>query len=567
LTFSCCFTTHFPRRSGVVLGEGEEKMKAQLQRLLALFPMMFACVAASAAQDAPNPHSPVFNIMDYGAHNDGTGNASDAFRAAIAAAQKAGGGTVFVPAGHYVSGPIEMVSNLTLYFDAGAIVRFPAVRLPFTPGRQQGVETLTPVPLIGGHDLENVAVLGRGVLMSNNDDWMNLHPRLKASGEDDPGSANGPHWENLLNTLEAGKTVSHEEYEAVAAELRPSFIRFMKSKDILVDGLRFIGPPMWTVHLLYSENATVENLVIETYPGVHTDGIVIDSSRFVRLANDYIDTGDDGIVIKSGKDADGLRVNRPTEDVTITNCSVHHAHGAVTICSETSGSVRNIVTSNITAVDTQNGARIKSRRSRGGVVEDVRFDNWTMENVGEAITVTNYYLMEGEKRTSEQPISKTTPVFRNIAMSNMTINGAKVLIDVAGLPEMPIQGLHISNVMGTGKNGMRAEYADDLELHNVQLNPASGPAFSANHVTNLELDNVSSMKRAQGMPVIRLDDAAGAIVRNSRAFPGTRVFLSVEPGLLKKIFLEGNVLNNAATPTEETSQGLNPGQPLQGSER
>jgi hypothetical protein len=69
------------------------------------------------------------------------------------------------------------------------------------------------------------------------------------------------------------------------------------------------------------------------------------------------------------------------------------------------------------------------------------------------------------------------------------------------------------------------------------------------------------------MPVIRLDDAAGAIVRNSRAFPGTRVFLSVEPGLLKKIFLEGNVLNNAATPTEETSQGLNPGQPLQGSER
>ena len=276
-------------------------MKAQLQRLLALFPMIFACAAAAAAQDAPNPHSPVFNIMDYGAHNDGTGNASDAFRAAIAAAQKTGGGTVFVPAGHYVSGPIEMVSNLTLYFDAGAIVRFPAVRLPFTPGRQQGVETLTPVPLIGGHDLENVAVLGRGVLMSNNDDWMNLHPRLKATGEDDPGSANGPHWENLLNSLEAGKTVSHEEYEAVAAELRPSFIRFMNSKNILVDGLRFIGSPMWTVHLLYSENATVENLVIETYPGVHTDGIVIDSSRFIRLANDYIDTGDDGIVIKSGR--------------------------------------------------------------------------------------------------------------------------------------------------------------------------------------------------------------------------------------------------------------------------
>jgi hypothetical protein len=152
-------------------------------------------------------------------------------------------------------------------------------------------------------------------------------------------------------------------------------------------------------------------------------------------------------------------------------------------------------------------------------------------------------------------------------MSNMTINGAKVLIDVAGLPEMPIQGLHISNVMGTGKIGMRAEYADDLELHNVQLNPVSGPAFSANHVANLELDDVSSLKRAPGMPVIRLDDAAGAIIRNSRAFPGTGVFLSVEPDLLKKLFLEGNVLNNATTPTEETSHGLGLGQPSQGSSR
>jgi polygalacturonase len=323
---------------------------------------------------------------------------------------------------------------------------------------------------------------------------------------------------------------------------------------------------MWTVHLLYSQNAVVENLVIETYPGVHTDGIVIDSSRFIKLSNDYIDTGDDGIVIKSGKDADGLRVNRPTEDVTITNCTVHHAHGAVTIGSETSGSVRNIVASNITAVDTQNGARIKSRRGRGGIVENVRFDNWTMRNVGEAITVTNYYLMEGEKRTSEQPVTNKTPIFRNIAISNMTIDGAKVMIDIAGLPEMPIQNLHISNVMGTGKIGMRAEYTDGLELHNVQMNPTAGPAFLVDHSTNLELDDVSSVKRPQGMPVIRLDDTPGAILRNSRAFPGTGVFLSIEPGLLKKIFLVGNVLSNAQTPTQEGS-GIGIGQQKQGGTR
>jgi len=518
-------------------------------RLLASVLFLFTFLFSARAQLPANAHGPVFNILDYGAHKDGSANAAPAFRAAIAAAQKAGGGTVFVPAGDYVSGPIEMVSNLTLYFDAGAIVKFPAVMLPFTPGRQQGVETLTPVPLIGGHDLENVAVMGRGVLMSSNAAWMKLHGRQQSTGSD-PGSANGPHWESLLNNLNAGKPISQQEYRQVAAELRPSFIRFMNSRNILIDGLRFIGSPMWTVHLLYSENATVQNLVIETYPGVHTDGIVVDSSRFVRIANDYIDTGDDGIVIKSGKDADGLRVNRPSEDIAITNCTVHHAHGAVTIGSETSGSVRNVVASNITAVDTVNGARIKSRRGRGGVVEDIRFDNWTMRNVGEAIVVTNYYLMEGETRTAEQPVSKTTPIFRNIAMSHMTIDGAKTLIDVEGLPEMPIQGLRISDVIGTGKVGLKAEYTDGLELHDVQLNPAAGAAFTVAHSSNLELDDVTTRNPLPHTPVIRLKDTAGAVVRNCRAFPGTGVFLSTEKGELSKIVLQGNALANAAIPVE-----------------
>jgi len=530
------------RRSG-------NRMKTKMWWMAAV--VLFAAAMRGKAQAGAAAQGPVFNVVDYGAKNDGSANAADAFERAIAAAKKAGGGTVFVPAGHYVSGPIEMVSNLTLNFDAGAIVEFPAALLPFTPGRQQGIETLTPVPLIGGHDLENVAVVGRGVLMSSNADWMKLHGRQQPSGSD-PGSANGPHWEQLLNDLDAGKTISEDEYKEAAAELRPSFVRFMNSKNILISGLRFIGSPMWTVHLLYSENATVENLVIETYPGVHTDGIVVDSSRFVRIANDYIDTGDDGIVIKSGKDADGLRVNRPTEDVAITNCTVHHAHGAVSIGSETSGSIRNIAASNLTVVDTENGARIKSARGRGGVVEDIRFDNWTMENVGEGIVVTTTYLMEGETRKVQEPVSKTTPVFRNIAMSHMTIDGAKKLIDIDGLPEMPIVNLRITDVMGTGKAGLTAAYTDGLELHDVLLNPAVGPAFDVRHSNNLELDDVSESRPLAATPVIRLEDTPGAVVRNSRAFKGTGVFLATGKGELKTIVLEGNALGDAATAAEES---------------
>jgi len=185
-------------------------------------------------------------------------------------------------------------------------------------------------------------------------------------------------------------------------------------------------------------------------------------------------------------------------------------------------------------------------------VEDVRFNNWTMENVGEAIEVTNYYLMEGEKRTSEEPVSKRTPIFRNIVMSNMTINGAKVLIDIEGLPEMPIQGLRISDVIGAGTLGMTANYTDGLELHNVQLNPESGPAFKVVHASNLELDHVTRRKSLQGVPVVRLEDTPGAILRDSRAFPGTEIFLSTNTGELKNIILEGNVLGNASTPTKES---------------
>ena len=493
---------------------------------------------------------PVFNVLDYGAHHDGSASSTQAFRSAIQAAKAAGGGTVYVPAGNYVSGPIELVSDLVLQIDAGATLRFPAAKLPFTKGRQQGIECLTPVPLVGGHDLHNVTIAGRGVLTTDNAEWLKLMPRIKAS-DDDPGSANGPNWQRLLQDLEVKTPAPDEDYQKAAPELRPSFIRFMDCTNVLVEGIHFVGSPMWTIHLLYSDNAVVRNVIIETYPGVHTDGIAVDSSRNVRIAGCYIDTGDDGIVIKSGKDADGRRVNRPTENVSIVNCTVHHAHGAVALGSEISGGIHNLVADNITCKETAIGVRIKSRRGRGGVVEDVRFNNWTMEDVGEAINVTTDYLMEGEAKTSEEPVSERTPIFRNIAISGMTIKRAKLAIDVVGLPEMPISRLRISDVIASAKSGMRGSFTDALELRNVQVNADNGPAFLIQDSKELELDGVVTRKPLTDAPVVRLERCPGAIVRNSRAFADTGTFLSVPAGELKNVVLEGNVLDGAKKPLEE----------------
>jgi polygalacturonase len=492
---------------------------------------------------------PSFNIRDFGAKADGTTPITEAVRAAVQAARTAGGGTVVIPAGQYVSGPIELVSNLTLDVEAGAVVRFPARMLPFTEGRQQSIEALTPVPLIGGRHLENVAITGRGILASDNAAWMKLHPRQRGLGGD-AGSANGPNWEKLLELLEVHTPAPREAYEAAAPELRPSFVRTMDSRNVLIEGVHFQGSPMWTIHLLYTDNATVRDVVIETYPGVHTDGIAVDSSRNVRISNCYIDTGDDGIVIKAGKDADGLRVNRPSENIAITGCTVHRAHGAVTIGSETSGWIRNLVAGNITCDGTEMGVRIKSRRGRGGGVEAVRFDNWVMRNVGQAINVTNYYLMEGEvRRDAPEPVSRTTPVFRDIAVSHMTVRNARVVVNVEGLPEMPIEGLRITDLAGSAKAGVKAFHTQGLELHNVRIDAEGGPAFLVRDSRDLELDGVSSAPRAD-LPVVRLDRCPGAIVRNSRALAGTATFLETAPG--EHVTLEGNVLGAAKRATAES---------------
>ena len=489
----------------------------------------------------------VFNIMDFGARNDGSARSTDAIQSAINAAKAAGGGTVYIPSGKYISGPFELVSNMVLHLEAGATLQFPAERLPFTKGRHQGIECLTPVPLIGAHNLENVSITGSGIITTNNAEWMKIMGRSSES-------AAGPNWAHLLESLERKTPATEEEYLKAAPELRPPLIQVMNCKNVLIEGIHIVGSAMWPIHLLYSENAVVDHVLVETYPGVHTGGIYIDSSHDVRISDCYIDVGDDGIVLKAGKDADGLRVNRPTENVSITNCTVHRAHGAVVLGSETAGGIRNIVVSNITCDSTQIGIRIKSRRGRGGIIEDIRFSNWTMEHVGQAISVTNYYRMEGEKRTSEEPVSVRTPIFRNIAINEITINHARVAANIEGLPEMPIEGLRINDVIANSNIGLKASNTSDLELRNIKVDAANGPTFLIRNSTDLDLDNCFTRKPLVDSPVIRLDSCPAAVVRNCRAWTGTGTFLSVAPGMLKDVTLVGNVLGTARTQTIEEDE-------------
>ena len=513
---------------------GKERPMCEYFRSVALPVLLFLTVANAWSA------GPIFNILDYGAHADGSAPATDAIRLSIQAAKAANGGIVFIPAGTYVTGPIQLASNVTLHIDAGATVRFAAIsQMPLWKGRIEGTEAMTPMPLISGANVENVAITGRGTVTTAQEDWR------KTAGPPDARSV----WMDVLQRLNLRQPVRDEELQKAAQSFRPVFIGFKDSKNVLIEGIHVVGAPFWAVHMLYSEKVIIRDAIIETYDVPGRDGIDIDSCRNVFISNCYLDTGDDSICLKSGKDADGLRVNRPTEDVTITNCVVHHGHGAVAIGSETSGGVRNVVASNIVCRGTEKGVRIKSTRGRGGVMENLRFSNWTMEDVGTAIQVTNYYYAQ----TPREPVSEKTPVFRDIAISNMTIKDSPVVIDIEGLPEMPISGLRISDVAASGKIGMRAYNTVALQLHDVEVNAESGPAFLIADAKDLELDDVTSRRPPAGAPVIRLDQCPGAIVRNSRTFSGTGTFLSVAPGELNSVKLLGNVLDEVRTATAETT--------------
>jgi hypothetical protein len=326
----------------------------------------------------------------------------------------------------------------------------------------------------------------------------------------------------------------------------------MNCKNVLIEGIHIIGSPMWPIHILYSENIVVHTITVETYPGVHTGGIYLSSSRYVRISDCFIETGDDGIVIKSGKDADGLRVNRPTKNVTITNCTIRRAHGAVTLGSEITGGLRNIAISNIICDSTQIGIRIKSRRGRGGFIENVRFNNWTMDNVDKAISISSYYAMEGEVYKGDTTVSNRTPRFLNIAISNITINHAKEIIIIEGLPEMPIEGLRISDLIGSGKTGLKATNTINMELHNIRINVEDGPAFLVRNSKESELDNISTTRPLVDTPVIRIESSPGTIVRNSKAYSGTDIFLSTKPNEFEEIIMIGNVITNAKKLKVET---------------
>lgn len=380
----------------------------------------------------------IFNVREHGAAGDGQTLDACAIQAAIEACAERGGGTVYLPAGRYLTGSLFLRDNITLHLDAGAMI-LGSERpedYPVIHSRWEGRHQDTHAPLIGGDHLRNISVTGRGTIDGRGAVWW------KAKKE---------------------KTLAHP---------RPRLLSFSDCSNVLIEGITAINSPSWTINPVHCENVNIRGItVINPADSPNTDGINPDSCRLVRISDCYVSVGDDCITIKSGTEHEHPDRYAPCRDITITNCTLERGHGGVVIGSEMSGGVKNVVISNCVFIGTDRGIRIKSRRGRGGTIEDIRVSNLIMDGVLCPFTMNLYYHIgvRGDLNVSDKnprSVDDGTPRLRRIHLSHITAREVKHAAGfLYGLAEMPLEDISLTDIsisISKEADSGYPEMADDI---------------------------------------------------------------------------------------------------------
>jgi polygalacturonase len=302
--------------------------------------------------------------------------------------------------------------------------------------------------------------------------------------------------------LKDGKTV--KDFEDIKDFLRPNLLVLTKCKRILLQGVTFQNSPAWCLHPLMCEDLTMKNVYIKNpWYAQNGDGIDIESCKNVLLEGNVFDVGDDGICIKSGRDAEGRKRAMPTENVIVRKCTVYHAHGGFVIGSEMSGGARNLFVNDCTFIGTDIGLRFKTTRGRGGVVEKIFIKNISMKDIaGEAILFDMYYMakdpvpLAGEKRelpkVELKPVDETTPVFKNFRISNVYCSGAAKAIFIRGLPEMHVTDIVLENMVLQAAKGIDIQEASRIQFKNIKvLSADTNPVIDLVQSDSILFDEIS----------------------------------------------------------------------------
>ncbi len=426
-------------------------------------------VSKAGARKTPSSKKQYW-VNDFGAISDGSKVTTSSIQSAIDECSRKGGGLVSFKPGTYLMGSVFLKKGVHLQIDKEVLIKGSQdfADYPEIDTRIAGIEMKWPAALINIIGQQNVQVSGEGKINAQGKFCWDKYWSMRREYE-----PKGLRW-----------VVDYD-----AKRVRTFLVQ--SSSDITLKGLTFSNAGFWTVQLLYSDHITVDGITIknnEDGKGPSTDGIDIDSSSWVLVENSDIDCNDDDFCLKAGRDADGLRVNRPTEYVVIRKCIARKGGGLLTLGSETSGGIRHVLATDLVAMGTGNGFHIKSATTRGGTVEDIHFQNIEMDSVGNAFMYTmnwnptysysslpagySYDSIPAHWKTLLQkvePAEKGIPHFKDIYVSNVTVKHARKAMNASGLEQSKLVNFNFNNVQVIADNAGDINFAQDWKWKNVSI--------------------------------------------------------------------------------------------------
>lgn len=485
----------------------QEEVNAHLQNL----------PFASFSITVPTFKDKVYNIKDAGAIGDGHTKCTEAINSTIKKCSAEGGGTVLIPSGLWLTGPITMQSNVNLHLEAGSLVVF-SDELADNPLTLGAKGKWNPTSLINGRDLENVAITGKGIFNGNGDAWRPVKKekmnekawgKLTKTGE---VTVDGKMWFPRKGTIAAIKAkegmdaskMTKEDYEKIRLTFRSYLLNIENVSNMLVEGVTLQNSPHITTMLRSIEGLTMKNVtVVNNWWAQNSDGLDISACKNVLLYDCTVNTGDDGICMKS---SGGEKGKFRLENIVIKDSKVFHAHGGFVIGSNTDGGMRNIYVNNCAFSWTDIGLRFKSDTGRGGRVENIFIDGIYMKDIQkDAISFDLTYEDKAAINVARKEDETKIPDMDGISFKNIYCEGANAAVVIGGTDNSKIKNVSFQNMNISSKSGFTAFGAEGISLDNVIITPEVKPAYKLTKVKNVDFKNIKNVPEGPFIKVLEAD--------------------------------------------------------------
>jgi polygalacturonase len=450
----------------------------------------------------------IFTVIDFGAVGDGKTLNTEAFAKAIDACSKAGGGKVLVPAGNFITGPIELKSNIDLHLEKNAMIQFTTDRTQFPIINMNGDgKTFVVASPIYAYKANNIAITGQGIIDGAGESWRPVKKNkvtaivwsdlIKTGVVSDDGKIWWPtleamNGEDYVKNLKEKKDATANDYLPARDFLRPYMVYFIQCKTILMQGVTIRNSPKFVFYPNRCTDLTMNSVtVFNEWWAQNGDGIDISACKNVVIYKCTLSVGDDGICMKSSRGSNAAG-EAQLKNILIAGCTVFRAHGGFVIGSNTDGGMEDIYVTDCSFIGSDIGIRVKSNSGRGGLVKDIYIDNITMKNIkNEAILFSTYYedMPAGKAAANNngEAADDKVPHFTQFHISNVQCDGAGTAISITGLPGTPVDSIYMDNISITAKKGFVSTDAKDIFMNKVTLNTGT-PLFKLKTSVNVLLD-------------------------------------------------------------------------------